>query len=336
MWKKLLIAMVVMSGEFTSLNAQDMVLSQYYATPMKLNPALTGSALAPRVQLAYRNQWPLLPNAYTSYYAAYDHYIESARSGIGLSVMADNAGDGIYKTTTLNLSYAYQMPLNREWMLAGGLNAGIAQARLNWDKLIFYDQLNPVTGFDESISTQEERPSQTSRLYPDFGAGLVVASERYFGGFSLQHLNAPDESLYKNDNVFAPVPLRITLHGGMQFPLFQNDHRKKNGNSYFSPNILVTKQANFYQFNLGGYAQLGLISVGTWFRYAGNSDAVIMSLGFHKDIFRLGYSYDVTLSQARVGGGAHEITVGINFGDDPKFKRNARQKQYGNCMKIFR
>ena len=48
-------------------HAQDPVFSQFYATPMQLNPAFAGTTYAPRITLNYRNQWPSWPNAYTTY-----------------------------------------------------------------------------------------------------------------------------------------------------------------------------------------------------------------------------------------------------------------------------
>ena len=41
-----------------TLQAQDPQFSQYYAAPLYLNPAFTGSEMLPRIGANYRNQWP--------------------------------------------------------------------------------------------------------------------------------------------------------------------------------------------------------------------------------------------------------------------------------------
>ena len=55
---------------------QDMHFTQFYATPLYLNPAFTGANVCSRVSLTYRNQWPGISTAYTSYLVSGDHYIE--------------------------------------------------------------------------------------------------------------------------------------------------------------------------------------------------------------------------------------------------------------------
>ena len=53
--------------------------------------------------------------------------------------------------------------------------------------------------------------------------------------------------------------------------------------------------------------------VGVWFRNGvENADAFIFQVGVQQDYFKVGYSYDVTLSQlGNSTQGSHEITIGI-------------------------
>lgn len=55
---------------------------------------------------------------------------------------------------------------------------------------------------------------------------------------------------------------------------------------------------------------------GVWYR---NKDAFITSIGINTPHFKLGYSYDLTLSKLGTGsGGSHELSMGINFNCKPK------------------
>ncbi|HRB38305.1 MAG TPA: type IX secretion system membrane protein PorP/SprF, partial [Bacteroidia bacterium] len=67
---------------------------------------------------------------------------------------------------------------------------------------------------------------------------------------------------------------------------------------------------------------------GLWYRgYTGkkflSSDSFIALIGLQKDMFKFGYSYDVTVSKLNnnVTAGSHEISLGLQFECRPKKKR---------------
>jgi hypothetical protein len=86
----------------------------------------------------------------------------------------------------------------------------------------------------------------------------------------------------------------------------------------FSPNALFMMQRNFTQLNLGFYANKGPLVTGLWFRQTfgnyKNSDAIIMLVGFRKDRFKFGYSYDFTVSDGRSAiPASHEVSATIDW-----------------------
>lgn len=80
-----------------------------------------------------------------------------------------------------------------------------------------------------------------------------------------------------------------------------------------SPNFIYQYQAGFHYFNYGLYLDWMPFLVGVWFRNGiENADAFIFQVGFQQDYFKIGYSYDVTVSKlANNTSGAHEFSVGI-------------------------
>ena len=54
------------------LNAQDPKFSQFFANPIYLNPAFTGTNVCARLHLNIRDQWPAIQGAYAAYSASYD------------------------------------------------------------------------------------------------------------------------------------------------------------------------------------------------------------------------------------------------------------------------
>jgi hypothetical protein len=53
-------------------DAQDPSFSQFYANPVNLNPAFTGTTELPRLVLQYRNQWPTRGATFTTYSVSFD------------------------------------------------------------------------------------------------------------------------------------------------------------------------------------------------------------------------------------------------------------------------
>ena len=78
------------------------------------------------------------------------------------------------------------------------------------------------------------------------------------------------------------------------------------------PNIIFQYQKGFMEMNIGTYVKQGNLTFGAWYR---NRDAFIVSFGVNTKSFRLGYSYDITVSQLNngVSGGSHEVSMGINL-----------------------
>lgn len=318
---------------FSQIQAQDPVFSQFYASPLQLNPALTGTVDAPVFHLNYRNQWPSLSQAYVTYAASYSQLAPKLNSGFGLSVLADVAGNGIYTGTQIGMHYAYELRFNDQLYIRTGLEANFISKRLAWDKLIFLDQIDIETGpYDNNGNanpTNETQPN-LSINYFDFGFGSMIYTPYFYGGIALKHINAPEEGFLRINNTFGELPMRLTLHAGGQIPL--NSHNKYKKEAFISPNVLFTKQRQFHQLNVGAYAKYDVFLGGMWFRHTfSNSDAVIFMLGFEKKFFKIAYSFDLTVSKlSMASGGAHEISLILNF------ENKKRGTDYNDCLNLFR
>jgi hypothetical protein len=75
-------------------------------------------------------------------------------------------------------------------------------------------------------------------------------------------------------------------------------------------------QKQFTQINFGFYINKSSFVTGLWWRQTRpNADALMVLVGFKAGKFKLGYSYDLTVSNARVAAtGSHEVSLGIGFG----------------------
>ena len=318
------------------LKAQDPVFSQYYNAPLQLNPAFAGTSNAPIFSINYRNEWPLWPQAYTTYAASYDQFFPEVNSGFGINLMTDNAGDGIFKTTSVSGVYSYRIYIQNDLQIKFGIEATTTQSRLDWDQLVFFDQLDLTEGTGRGGPppvSEEIRPASLSKTYVDFSIGMLLYNSKYYGGFTLKHINTPDNSfINNNNNVYAGLPMRISAMFGSQINLI--DDNKRGVTAFLSPNILLAKQSDLVQLNLGTLIGYNTVQLGVWYRHTfGNPDALIGSIGVRKDLFRISYSYDFTISSLAVQntGGSHEIGVLINLEQLYPQKSN-----YNDCFAIFR
>jgi type IX secretion system PorP/SprF family membrane protein len=291
------------------LKAQDPELTQFYASPIYTNPAFAGTGSCfggGRVSLNYRNQWPSLPGSFVTTALSYDQHFDKIGGGVGVMLVDDRAGDGRLKSTSVSAVYSYQLRISRKFEMRFGMQGEFGSRSIDWQRLRFEDQINPQLGFVEPTG---EIFNYEPNNYANFSAGLVGYTKNFYAGFAAHNIIEPNISFWDNEDGI--VPVRFTAHGGTIIPL---DGRRV-PETTLSPNVLFMMQEKFVQVNLGFYLNHGPLVTGLWFRQTGsNSDALIALVGFKKEKFRFGYSYDITVSGANAAApGSHEISVGIDW-----------------------
>jgi len=293
--------------------AQDPEFSQYYAAPLYLNPAFTGTSVDHRFIANYRNQWPNITTAFETYAVSYDYNLSELNSGLGMLVLADRAGTSYLKSTQVNFQYSYKIHINDKWMLSSGLNFGVGFRSLDYNKLVFYEQLQ----FDQD-GIQLPPPSNLevqNTSYFDFGGGVLAYSRKIWLGFSAAHLNRPNRSLIDEEAI---IPIKTSVHGGIRIPLY-NGIFKRDKIAAIAPSFVYKHQGNFDQLDIGTYFLYEPVVLGLWYRgipikqnVADNlsQDAVVVILGFNLPRVELSYSYDITVSElGPISGGSHEIAL---------------------------
>lgn len=310
--KALLTLLLVVLG-FQGVKAQDVGFSQFYANPLYLNPAFAGSKVAPRISLSYRAQWPGLVSAFSTVSATYDQYINDLHGGIGAIVMTDRQGDhGALSTNQFGAMYSFRFRVYKEIYVNLALQASLVNVKLDWDlnHLRFGDQIDPENGYINQTSATA--PDKTSIIYPDFSTGLMVYGPNWYAGLAGHHLNQPSQGFYSEDR----VPMKLSANVGGLINVSAEKRRTSSlglGSPVVSPNFIYQYQGTFHYFNYGLYLDWMPFLVGLWYRNGiENSDAFIFMVGVQQDYFKVGYSYDVTVSKlANSTAGAHEVTLGI-------------------------
>lgn len=311
MKKTLLSLLLLLSVIITKpVFGQDPQYSQFYAAPLYLNPALTGSGVTggPRIIMNYRNQWPSIPGTFESYAVSYDQFVPMISGGAGVIVTTDQAGEGNLRSTEVSGLYAYDWSINRKSSLRAGLQFTYAFKSIDFFRLTLPDQIDPQSGVTRL--TQEKFP-KNSVSYPDFSGGLIYFQKLFYLGFTAHHLNEPSQSLLKGAS---NLPRKWSVQGGGSLPI--------NKKMSIAPAFLLRNQDIFYQIDLGMYLLYEPVMLGLYWR---SQDALILLLGIKKDNVTVGYSYDLTTSDLRLAGASsHELSFSIEFPPRVPLKRYRR------------
>ena len=325
--------------------AQDPQFSQFYAAPMYLNPAFAGSALAPRVTVNYRNQWPAVTNYVTSMVSV-DHYFDRYNSGVGLMLQSDNQGQGRIRSTDIGLQYSYQIQLAEQTFVRLGVQGSYVNRSINWFGLTFGDQYNNG-GFTGNPTTDPVVSNGSPTLsYLDFSTGGLLYSDWYWIGVAAHHIGRPSQGVFVLSDE-SRLPMKGSVHAGLRIPFagFTGLGDEWDREKTISPAINYRYQGKYDQLDLGVYMTYSPMVVGLWYRglplkkYAPsvtNRESLIVLAGFRQDNFSIGYSYDATISSLGPGsGGAHEISLSYTFENFPSGKpKNRKARKQLSCPKF--
>ena len=123
------ILLVLLLFLLVNAKAQDPMFSQYYASPLYLNPGLAGSVKQPRLIFNSRLQWAKLPNAFTTYAASADYLVEDWSSAFGVLAMTDKAGSANLRNTSIGATYAAKIRIAKGWVFSPGVISAWAAPR---------------------------------------------------------------------------------------------------------------------------------------------------------------------------------------------------------------
>jgi type IX secretion system PorP/SprF family membrane protein len=315
------VALIVFIATTLDLKAQDPAFSQFYANPLYLNPALTGTSAMPRFISNYRNQWPNQGNTFVTYNFTYDGYISSIRSGLGGKIMYDRELNGVINTINTSFLYSYHLQANDRLFFSLALEAGFISKQFNVSQLIFPGMIDQGTG---TITGSYPLPFEDGKkIFPDVSFGMAGQMDDVYFGVALHHLTRPDQSIIEGDNV-GRLPMKMTLHIGAKGHRF---HRALFSREFtISPNLIYQQQGSFKQINAGLYLKEDWFTFGLWYRnnLSIRPDAAIAMVGIQSERFHLGYSFDFSLSElSAYSYGSHEVSMTFYFGQSSRrFYRN--------------
>ena len=335
--------------------SQDLHFSQYYENPSLLNPALTGSSNVMRASVIYKDQWRSVTVPYKTFGASFDMKFKASswdkvdqfktrtfkksfnRLSGGLSLYSDKAGDGNMGTTLVNLSFATFIKGGEHSFFSLGLQGGVVQKTIDYSKLVFSNQYNGTTGYDQNIANGEQFGSK-SFVYADFAAGLLwnySKEESSIGennqikadaGFAMYHINKPKQKFLAgtNEKLFS----KYVIHGRLLMGI-------PHSNVGLVPSIICQVQGSQKEIIGGlmikyylkddskytGYVKRSSVGLGVNYRY---KDAIIVAALIEMGKYAIGFSYDIntsSLTKVSTLRGGPEIMLRFNSSNPYLFQK---------------
>lgn len=320
---KKVILLSIIIGLSLRIEAQQLSqLSQYLQNSYIINPAAAGVSNEVDLNLSFRQQWVGFDNAPQTYYfsghsivgntggsARYNPSLRTGRSSgvvkkptvstgklkhaVGGNIISDEYG--AFKKFSFNGSYAIHVPISTGINISAGIGLGMTNFRFLPDRVDLLD--------DNDNTYNAFLGNSQKKNYFDMNMGIWLYSNDFYFGYS-------NAQVMRNEITFGdPTASRLNVHhyitGGYRINI--------NPEFAITPNFLV-KYMNPAPVALDLNLKMeynDLLWGGFSYRH---KDAIVGLIGVMFNNFKIGYSYDYTISHLRkFNSGGHEIIVGYKI-----------------------
>lgn len=337
-----IVCLIIFGISIDSTLAQDVGFTQFYASPLFINPAMAGSFNGSyRVGILYRDQYrSALDRPFKTFTASGDvkFNLSSVKEknpdlfALGIMFYSDRVGIFDLNTTSIAVSGAFHKSLNKKknQYLSGGIQFNLTHKSLNFEDLYFQDQFNAIDGY--TLSTGEFLPvnnfgfgnlalglnhSITPNKRTSFSVGIAV--------FNLlnQNISFYEKQDIPNPNVNLDVFLKSKLVVNAAASFQTADY------VYLDPRLLYAQQGdikfltliNLFKYKLPR-SEGKTIYAGPGLKFTDNIsnfglESVVLSAGFEYKGLLIGLSYDHNTNSiiaGRKGLNSFEFSI-IYLGD---------------------
>lgn len=330
------------------LYSQDNPFSNTNASPLYLNPALTGVINRDvRIGLIYRSQGNAINNSkpYTTIGAQGDlafYYNKDKSDFLGFGVNAYRHEEGIagLKQTNVNLSVSYTKGLtsNLTDFLTVGLQGGLSQRAIDYTGLTWDSQWNGKA-FQANVGG-EYYDTRNIDFY-DFAGGILYNKRisntiKFNAGVAMNHVFGPKISMNTTpkalDGRSDVLHKKYTIHGTTEIytsrnattiivPMFVYQWQQTQKNVMFGLDLKYLKGSDS---KFTDYIKQSAVSFGLYFRW---KDAIIPHFKMDYKEFTFFLAYEATISKlnsANKSFGAYEFAIIWNLKTELSNKNKPR------------
>jgi len=307
------------------LKSQDQNYSQFFNNRLYYNPAYAGLYNGVRASFNYRKQWTNIPYDFNSYNVSLDMAVRNlpGAGGVGLIFHHNNEGTGMIKNVYAGIVLSARIYPAENYTIQFGITTAVSQRSINWDGLVFPDQLDSKYG--NIYSTGFTEPFRGSVVYPDFNFGSVLnytseSMNARIGG-SISHIFQPKIGFVETES---QLYMKFVAHADALIFINGSSNRRDRrsaGSAKINPGFLYENQNgdNTFSFGINGYKSF--VYLGVWFRNEDfnttNLSTMVYLAGVNFPInddsrIKIMYSYDYVMNGISIGS-SHEISVIFEF-----------------------
>ncbi len=289
----------------TVVHAQDPSFSQFFSSPLNVNPALTGNVNGDwRLISNLRNQWMGQASPYTTGTISFDTKVFQRKVlnvpendntfAIGGMLMYDRAMGGTVKSTYASINTAYSITVANNDVARHKVTAGFGttygKRAIEYDKLDFEEQFTG-SGFNTNLPTGETALSNMKAFY-SANAGITYCIQKENSNFDIGiaafHVNKPKQTFLEDAK--QTLAIRNVVHA--------NYEKYLNERLVLNTNAIYQFQSKAEYLSVGGslgYIVPGedkvIVNGGVWL-WA--KTAVVPYFGFTYKDLQFGATYNIS------------------------------------------
>ncbi len=290
------------------VHAQEPNFSQFFASPLSVNPALAGSSDADwRAISNIRRQWIGNISPYSTQTISIDGKLKALENqsyfGIGGMLLSEKAMEGLYKSNFINLNASYHQALDDN---GNGISVALGMVnnstRVDLGGLTFDQQLSS-TGFNQALPIAETNLGN-STSFTSATAGLLYTYDTEFSFLNVgisgyrfiktkrSLLNDPTKKISPRYSAHADFGTAINELISANFSAL---HIIQDGMSITSLGAMMGIQHGEQSFEEN---KVRIFNLGLYYRL---NDAITPYIGYVFNGFQFGLSYDVNASTSKTG-----------------------------------
>jgi len=277
-----------------------------YLNTYNFNKSYAGKEHCTEAFFQHKNQWVGIEDAPANSFIQ-AHTRLPLNFGIGLGV--NNWSAGLLNQFDASLAIANHISIKDKVVVSPSVNVGYARFSLNADEAIAFD----------SDTYLDQNRTSTNSFYADLG--LLVSYDALEVGVSIPRVITSDPEFDVADiDPTMSVENYVNAHAAYNFEIKEDWDIKP---------MLVYRSIpeNGQMLDIMAAATYGK-KVGVALGYRTNSGLLASANYTIKDMFTIGYGYDVGGQQvAGLGSGSHEVLVGFKLCKEPKEKEEKVAKE---------
>lgn len=287
------------------LFGQDPYFSQYFMSPMTINPALTGKGISDiRLSANRKTQWwGGNIAAFTVSTVAIEKKLSTSKNGNNqlygsLMFLTDQSNNRLLKNNFIALGTSYSVALDKkaDSKLSVGLNTTYSNRMLNSAQFQFQSQFGSL-GFLRTIPSNDPvNILQRNHINVDGGVHYSFENDKWgmHSGVGIFHANRPNQSAYDNGkySLDSRLSLQFSMFkkytGGSELH-FLSSYQKQGLNN-------VSTLGTLYRLKIPGTHPVNKINLGLFKRF---NDSFYPMFGLEGQTWTSALTYDIITSDLK-------------------------------------